>query len=220
MDYPRATTARPAREGGRLGSLQRHRGCRSRHPACAIRLFERHHRVAHLRGGAGHVPPVAAAEAALGQRVDADGGAVPGERHTPRLRLPLRQQLAVHGILTAGVLGLLLYPASLVVVAWGAAAALDGRWPTALHSWALLGLNLGNLVAVLAAAVIASLRGLRAARSRASRLAHRAAAGLLGADVVRRLAGALPILPDAFAWEKTTHGVARDRRRRRRQRLT
>ena len=132
----------------------------------------------------------------------------------PGLRLPLRQQLAVHGILTAGVLGLLLYPASLCVI-----AARDRRRPRAAHSptgvWRalLLALNLGNVAAVLVAAVVSALRGLAAARMRASRLAHSAAAALLGADVARRLAGALPVLPSARrTWEKTAHGVARDRR--------
>jgi hypothetical protein len=131
------------------------------------------------------------------------------------LRLPLREQLAVHGILSAGVLGLLLYPASLVFVAWTAVAALHGRWPAEPHLWALLALNLGNLSAVLAAAVISAARGLRAA----------------GAS---RLAWHIPFLPVYWAlmsfaawqaliqflrrpsqWEKTAHGVARDRRRRR-----
>ncbi len=131
------------------------------------------------------------------------------------LRLPLRQQLAVHGILTAGVLGLLLYPASLVVVAMAIIAGLNGRWPTEPYVWVLLALNLGNLSTVLTAAAISAARGLRSA-------------GAL------RLAWLIPCLPVYWAlmsvaawqalfqffrrpseWEKTTHGVARQRRRRR-----
>ena len=130
------------------------------------------------------------------------------------LRLPLGQQLAVHGILSAGVLGLLLYPASLIVVTMAVTAGLSGRWPTEPYVWALLALNLGNLSAVLIAAAISAARGLRSA-------------GAL------RLAWHIPLLPAYWAlmsfaawqalfqffrrpshWEKTTHGVARDRRRR------
>lgn len=128
------------------------------------------------------------------------------------LRLPLRQQLAVHGVLTAGVLGLLLYPASLWVVGAAIVAAVNGSWPTTTLAWVLLTLNLGNLAAVLLAAAISAVRGLAAAR-------------------LLRLVPLIPLLPvywalmslaawQAFfqyfrqpsAWEKTTHGVARDRR--------
>lgn len=131
------------------------------------------------------------------------------------LRLSLRERLAVHGILSAGVLGLLLYPASLIVVAMAVMAGASGRWPTEPAVWALLALNLANLFAVLTAAAVSSLRGLRAA-------------GAL------RLVTHIPLLPlywalmslaawqalfqffrKPSAWEKTTHGVARDRRRRR-----
>jgi cellulose synthase/poly-beta-1,6-N-acetylglucosamine synthase-like glycosyltransferase len=131
------------------------------------------------------------------------------------LRLSLRQQLAVHGILSAGVLGLLLYPVSLVVVAAAAVAALNGHWPAGSFAWALLTLNLTNLFAVLAAAILSAARGLRAAGA-----AH--------------LIWHIPFLPAYWAlmsfaawqalfqffrrpseWEKTTHGVARDRRKRR-----
>ncbi len=135
-----------------------------------------------------------------------------GRGISPGLKLPLRQQLAVHGILTAGVLGLLLYPASLWVIAVWIKAAIEGSWPTGTLAWALLVLNLGNLVAVLAAAAISATRGLAAAR-------------------VLRLVWHIPLLPLYWAlmslaawqalfqffrkpsvWEKTAHGVARGRR--------
>ena len=64
-----------------------------------------------------------------------------GRGISPGLRLPLRQRLAVHGILTAGVLGLLLYPASLWVIAAGILAALEGRWPSGPLAEMLLLLN-------------------------------------------------------------------------------
>lgn len=135
-----------------------------------------------------------------------------GNRIPPRLRLPLRQQLALHGVLSAGVLGLLLYPLSLAVLTWTLLAALRGEWPAGAFAWSLLLMNLGNAVAVLTAAIVSSLRGL-------------AAIGAL------RLAFHLPLLPVYWAlmslaawqaliryysrpseWEKTRHGVARDRR--------
>ena len=135
-----------------------------------------------------------------------------GNRIPKRLRLPLGQTLALHGVLSAGVLGLLLYPASLVVIALTTFAALSGSWPVGPYTWTLLVLNLGNLLAVLVAATLSSIRGL-------------ASAGLL------RLAWHVPLLPVYWAlmslaawqalfkfflkpseWEKTRHGVARDRR--------
>ncbi len=131
---------------------------------------------------------------------------------SPGLRLPLRQRLAVHGVLSAGVLGLLLYPVSLWFIALAIVAGLDGSYPTSLLSTVLLGLNLGNLGAVLVAAAISALRGVAAAR-------------------VFYLARLIPLLPLYWAlmsfaawqalfqffrrpsaWEKTAHGVARDRK--------
>ncbi len=135
-----------------------------------------------------------------------------GRGISPGLKLPLRQQLAVHGVLTAGVLGLLLYPASLWIIAVALDDALEGSWPTGALPWALLSLNVGNLLAVLLAAIVSSLRGLASARA-------------------LRLAWHIPLLPlywalmslaawqalfqffrTPSAWEKTTHGVARGRR--------
>ena len=146
--------------------------------------------------------------------------AICAQRGKPRgLRLSLREQLAVHGVLTAGVFGLLLYPISLIFIAWATTAALRGNWPTDAWSAALLILNLGNLAAILTASAISSVRGLRAS-------------GAL------RLAGHIPLLPVYWAlmslaawqalyqyfrspatWEKTQHGVARRRRALRRTSL-
>ena len=136
-------------------------------------------------------------------------------REAPRaLRLPLWQQLAVHGILTAGVLGLLLYPLSLAAIVWIVVAAWQGDWPSSADMWAVLALGLGNLAAVLTAAAVSAVRGLRAT-------------GAL------HLAWYIPFLPLYWAlmslaawqaliqlfrapshWEKTAHGIARDRRQR------
>ena len=131
---------------------------------------------------------------------------------SPGLRLPLRQRLAVHGVLSAGVLGLLLYPISLWFIALAIIADVDGSYPTGPLAMALLTLNLCNLLAVLVAATVSALRGVVAAR-------------------VVHLALNIPLLPIYWAlmslaawqalfqffrkpstWEKTAHGVADDRR--------
>ena len=135
-----------------------------------------------------------------------------GRGISPGLKLPLRQQLAVHGILSAGVLGLLLYPASLWVIATALLAVLQGSWPESPMLQILFALNLANLFAVLVAAAVSAVRGLIAARA-------------------LRLVWHIPLLPLYWAlmslaawqalfqffrkpsdWEKTTHGVARRRR--------
>jgi hypothetical protein len=132
---------------------------------------------------------------------------------SPGLRLPLRQQLAFHGILSAGVLGLLLYPASLWVIGVAVADAVKGSWPTSMLAWLLLTLNVGNLLAVLLATAVSAVRGLASAHA-------------------LRLVWHVPLLPLYWApmsfaawqalfqyfqkpsdWEKTAHGVARARRR-------
>jgi len=128
-----------------------------------------------------------------------------------RLRLGFREFLAVHGVLTAGVLGLLLYPVSLVPIVLTSASLARGERPDDIWDWVLLAL-FGNLAATLLAAVISALRGLRAA-------------GAL------HLAWLIPLLPAYWAlmsyaawqaafqlwrdpahWEKTRHGVALTRR--------
>jgi hypothetical protein len=67
-------------------------------------------------------------------------------RGVPRgLRLPLRQNLAVHGIMTGGVLGLLLYPVSFLVIATFAATLWQGEWPAGVWEWLVLGTTLATL---------------------------------------------------------------------------
>src|SRR4029079_4604591 len=88
-----------------------------------------------------------------------------GPGFPPGLRLPLRQQLAFHGILSAGVLGLLLYPASLWVIGVAIADAVKGSWPTSMLAWLLLTLNVGNLLAVLLATAVSAMRGLASAHA-------------------------------------------------------
>jgi glycosyltransferase XagB len=132
------------------------------------------------------------------------------------LKLPVAQRLAMHGVLTGGVLGLLFYPAAFWLVAVAISAALTGNWPASSLTLALLIINLGNLFVVLLAAAVSSLRGLAAAR-------------------LLKLVWCIPLLPiywalmsfaawqalfqffrNPSAWEKTTHGVARKRRAPRR----
>jgi cellulose synthase/poly-beta-1,6-N-acetylglucosamine synthase-like glycosyltransferase len=128
------------------------------------------------------------------------------------LRLPLRESLAVHGIMTAGVLGLLLYPFSLLLLLATAFALVGGHWPAGLPAKLLLALNCGNILAIMAASFISAYRGLAAAGP-------------------RHLAWWIPALPVYWAlmsfaawqalfqflseptrWEKTAHGLARHRR--------
>jgi hypothetical protein len=113
------------------------------------------------------------------------------------------------------VLGLLLYPASLLVIGVAIDDAIEGSWPTSNLTWALLILNVGNLIAILLAAVVSALRGLSSARA-------------------LRLVWHIPLLPFYWApmslaawqalfqyfrkpsdWEETTHGVAHGRRSQR-----
>jgi cellulose synthase/poly-beta-1,6-N-acetylglucosamine synthase-like glycosyltransferase len=124
-------------------------------------------------------------------------------------RLSLRESLAVHGVLSAGVLGLLLYPLSWpLVIAAGMVLLRDG-WPDAPLLRILLLANAANFAVIFAAAALSALRGLREAGQ-------------------TRLAWLIPLLPlywmlmsiaawqalfqllsDPCRWEKTTHGVAR-----------
>ncbi len=131
---------------------------------------------------------------------------------SPALRLPLREQLAVHGILSAGVVGLLLYPISLLVVGVGAEDLVDGYWPSSPRTWLLLALNLTNLAAVLLAAAVSAARGLKAAG--ALRLAwHIVFLPFYWALMSLAAWQALfQFLRRPTLWEKTQHGVARDRR--------
>ena len=63
---------RRAAQGRRLGPLQRHRGCRPRHAARALRLSLDHRAVDHLRGSAGPLWRLAAPAHALVQGLDAN----------------------------------------------------------------------------------------------------------------------------------------------------
>jgi cellulose synthase/poly-beta-1,6-N-acetylglucosamine synthase-like glycosyltransferase len=128
------------------------------------------------------------------------------------LRLSLWQALAVHGIISAGVLGLLLFPLSLVPIAIGLLAISGGVTLPGPVAWVLLATNCISIFAIAAAAVVTSWRGLRAV-------------GRL------RLAWLIPLLPAYWSlmslaawqalvqlwrepsrWEKTAHGLTRARR--------
>jgi cellulose synthase/poly-beta-1,6-N-acetylglucosamine synthase-like glycosyltransferase len=132
------------------------------------------------------------------------GGGVPR-----RLRLSLRQRFAVHGVVTAGVLGLLLYPLSVVTVAAAASAALHGAWPESPLARALLLLNLGNLVVILSAATVSAARGTAAAGC--GRLFRYVVFlpiywGLMSLAAWQ---AAFQLVRRPTMWEKTLHGVAR-----------
>ena len=128
------------------------------------------------------------------------------------LGLSPREQLAVHGIMTAGVVGLLLYPLSFVAFFATGWALAHGEVPEGAGLKAVLALNCGNIVIVLIASALSAWRGLGLARA-------------------RRLAWWIPALPvywllmslaawqalfqffkEPARWEKTEHGLARDRR--------
>ena len=97
---------------------------------------------------------------------------LPRAGHLARSRgCRLRQRLAVHGVLSAGVLGLLLYPASLLVIADGDPYRRSrGSWPSdpLIRSPARAECR-AIFLRVLLAAVVASLRGLAATRRAAPR---------------------------------------------------
>jgi cellulose synthase/poly-beta-1,6-N-acetylglucosamine synthase-like glycosyltransferase len=129
-----------------------------------------------------------------------------------RLRLPLRSRLAVHGVLSAGVLGLLLYPASLLVIGVATAAALNGSWPATPLTQMLLLLNLTNFFAILMAALISALRGLAACRLW-RRVPLIALLPLYWALMSLAAWQALfQIFRRPSMWEKTKHGVSGARR--------
>jgi cellulose synthase/poly-beta-1,6-N-acetylglucosamine synthase-like glycosyltransferase len=77
------------------------------------------------------------------------------------LRLGLRDRLAVHGIISAGVVGLLLYPASLATMLFGVVALIRDGPPNDIWMALFLALN-ANLLVIVAAAAISTFRGLRA----------------------------------------------------------
>jgi cellulose synthase/poly-beta-1,6-N-acetylglucosamine synthase-like glycosyltransferase len=135
------------------------------------------------------------------------GGGMP-----PSLRLPLRSELAVHGILTAGVLGLLFYPLSLIAVLAAAATLAGGRVPAGIAGYLLLAANGTNFAAILAASAVSAFRGLGAVGAR--RLAwHIVLFPLYWALMCFAAWQALlQLLKQPSLWEKTPHGVARDRR--------
>ena len=126
--------------------------------------------------------------------------------------LSLAEALATHAMITGGVLGLMLYPLSVVGLYLAYGPWIDGRFPATDWDWALIAINSCNLAGMLFAAAVSSFRGVR-----------KAGAG--------RLAWLIPFLPlywglisiaawragwqfirNPSKWEKTRHGVARDRR--------
>ena len=138
---------------------------------------------------------------------------LPG-RLPPRLRLPFRQWLAVQGILTGGVLGLLLYPVSILAVIQTMRAIGDGRFSPGPAGWTLLAINGFNLLAILTGASVATLRGLCVTgRLRRAWLIPLLPFywGLMSIAAWQALAD---LMRSPWRWEKTTHGVARHRQPR------
>jgi len=128
------------------------------------------------------------------------------------LRLSRLEQAAVHGVITAGVLGLLLYPVSLLVLTATTLALLRGDFPADAWTWAFLVVTLGNGAATLLGAAVAAWRGLRASSN--LRLAPLILClplywGLMSVAAWQAL---VQLMRNAALWEKTRHGVATDRR--------
>jgi cellulose synthase/poly-beta-1,6-N-acetylglucosamine synthase-like glycosyltransferase len=129
------------------------------------------------------------------------------------LRLSIRERFAFHGVVSAGVVGLLLYPAAFYLIFSATEALARGELPMSWWQWTMLTVNTINLSAVLLTAAISSWRGLAAVGK-------------------ARLAWLIPLLPlywalmsfaawqalvqlirDPWRWEKTEHGVASRPRR-------
>ena len=133
-------------------------------------------------------------------------GPVPGG-----MRLTWTEGLAVHGTITAGVLGLLLYPVSFILAAV-ALTSMGGDWSEqALWQWAWRALNM-NLAVIVIAAVVCALRGVRSIG--APRLVPWIACLPVYWGFMSYAAwGALfQLIREPSRWEKTPHGVARQRR--------
>ena len=137
--------------------------------------------------------------------------AIPG-RAPRHLGLSPLEALAVHAVITGGVIGLLLYPLSILGVVYAYGPWMDGRFPATPVDWALIAVNGCNLAGVLLAAAVSSLRGVR--RTGALRLAWLipllpAYWALLSFAAWQ---AAWQFIRDPSKWEKTLHGVAKDRR--------
>ena len=132
-------------------------------------------------------------------------------RLPPALRLPGREQLAVHAILTAGVLGLLAYPATPFIVGCTIFAIMREEMPVGALAL-LLTLNLANFALVLAAAAISACRGLRAARKLHLLWCVPLLPLYWGLMSLAAWQALFQVFRAPSEWEKTTHGVARDRR--------
>jgi hypothetical protein len=135
-----------------------------------------------------------------------------GRGISPGLKLPARQQLAVHGVLAAGVAGLLLYPASLLVIGAAVVSACYGIWPNAVISWLLLILNLANISVVLLAAMVSALRRLFLVGSLSLVWQIPMLPIYWGLMSLAAWQALFQFFRSPSAWEKTAHGVARRRR--------
>ena len=127
------------------------------------------------------------------------------------MRLSWMEGLAVHGTITAGVLGLLLYPVSFVLAAAMLMAPSGGWSEQALWQWAWRALNMNLVVIVVAAAVCAArgVRGIGVPRL----LPWIACLPVYWAFMSYAAWGALfQLIRSPSSWEKTPHGVARQRR--------
>ncbi len=133
-------------------------------------------------------------------------------RHRRR-RLPPLSGLAVHALITTGLIALLCYPA---IAACGLAWWLFPEYfpaPTTPAGWTLRAINIANLVLFPVASAVSAWRGLR-----------RSGQGALGANIALLPAywalmsfaawqAIFQFFHKPYAWEKTAHGVSRVRAR-------
>ncbi|HEX2255771.1 MAG TPA: glycosyltransferase family 2 protein [Afifellaceae bacterium] len=130
----------------------------------------------------------------------------------PRPRLRPLDALVVHGLITGAVLSLLAYPVSLVLLPVALWSIESGAWPQSPLGWSLLAVNGVNLAGFLLASGIAAWRGLRAVGrlDLAPWIVTLPAYWLLMS--IAAWQALFWLLRDPFEWEKTPHGISRQRR--------
>lgn len=130
----------------------------------------------------------------------------------PKPRLRLLDALLVHSLITGAVLSLLAYPISLLLLPAALWSLEAGAWPQSALGWSLLAVNAVNLVAFLLASIIAGCRGLKAVG------AFHLAVWIITLPAYWLLMSFAAwqalfwLSRDPFQWEKTEHGISRQRR--------
>ncbi|MYZ50123.1 glycosyltransferase, partial [Propylenella binzhouense] len=124
-------------------------------------------------------------------------------------RLSVREAVAVHAIITGGILGLLFYPLSFLALVVALLPSLGSGRPWSGLEWATVLVTLFNGTAFSVGSLLAALRG--AAAARAPELAP-SIATLPFYWVLQSLAAWQALwqfFRTPFRWEKTEHGVSR-----------